>query len=34
MGIPDPTLRTIRKKADKIKESFKSAMRMMARKTT
>jgi hypothetical protein len=34
VGIPELTLRTIRKQADKIKESCKSAMRMMASKIT
>jgi hypothetical protein len=33
-GIPESILRTIRKQADKIKESCKSAMRMMASKIT
>jgi hypothetical protein len=34
MGIPESTLRTIRKEAEKIKESCKSATRMTASKIT
>jgi hypothetical protein len=34
MRIPRSTLRTIRKQAQKIKESFKSATRMMPSKIT
>jgi hypothetical protein len=32
MGIPGSTLRTIRNEAEKIKESCKSSVRMMASK--
>jgi hypothetical protein len=34
MGIPESTLRTTRIQADRIKESCKSTMRMMASKST
>lgn len=33
-GVPESTLRTIRKQADKIMESRKSATRMNAREVT